>query len=122
MRKFVIKVNNQAFEVEVEEIKSQGVAKPAASPVAAQSASPVAEKKAASTSNSSNVVVSPMPGNILKVNVKSGDAVKKGQVLLVLEAMKMENEIQAPADGKVDTINVTVGQCVGAGDVLVALS
>ena len=60
-----------------------------------------------------------MPGNILKVNVKAGEAVKRGQVLLVLEAMKMENEITAPTDGKVSAVKVENGQCISAGDTLI---
>jgi biotin carboxyl carrier protein len=63
-----------------------------------------------------------MPGKIVKVNVSVGQAVKKGDVLLVLEAMKMENEIQAPQDGSVASVDVAVGAAVEAGDVLVSLN
>lgn len=119
MRKFLVKVNNQQFEVELEEIKSarqpekpmEKIAKPSANGNAA--ASPV--------SANGEKVVAPMPGNILKVNVNKGDTVKRGQVLLVLEAMKMENEITAPADGKVTDIKVEKGQCISAGDVMVVI-
>ena len=62
-----------------------------------------------------------MPGNILNVNVKVGDAVKKGQVLLILEAMKMENEIMAPKDGTVTSVNVQKGSTVESGALLVTL-
>ena len=64
---------------------------------------------------------SPMPGNILSVNVKVGDAVKKGQVLMILEAMKMENEIAAPAAGKVASVQAVKGTSVNAGDILITL-
>ena len=63
-----------------------------------------------------------MPGNIIKVNVKAGAAVKKGDVLCVLEAMKMENDIMAPADGTVATVEVTAGQAVQTDAVLVTLN
>lgn len=118
MRKFLVKVNNQQFEVELEEVKSNRTAE-----------KPVAEKTVKPSSNGNGTVsaasakgetiVAPMPGNILKVNVSKGDSVKKGQVLLVLEAMKMENEITAHADGKIADIKVEKGLCVSAGDVMV---
>ena len=61
-----------------------------------------------------------MPGSIISVNVKTGDAFRSGQVLLVLEAMKMENEIMAPCDGKVLSVNVNQGSSVNSGDVLLS--
>jgi biotin carboxyl carrier protein len=67
-------------------------------------------------------VVAPMPGTVLQVAVKIGDRVSKGQTLLVLEAMKMENEIMAPAAGVVSELNITQGVSVNAGDILVILS
>jgi len=63
-----------------------------------------------------------MPGKILKVNVTAGQAVKKGDVLVVLEAMKMENEIQAPQDGTVASVDTSAGATVESGDVLVSLN
>jgi biotin carboxyl carrier protein len=63
-----------------------------------------------------------MPGNIIKVNVKAGDSVKKGDVLCILEAMKMENEVCAPADGVVASVNVAQGASVQTDDVLVSLN
>jgi biotin carboxyl carrier protein len=127
MRKFLVKVNNQQFEVELEEVKGQ-----ASKPVTAASSNGAgaASTSIKSSSNGSGTAVlaggekiaAPMPGNILKVNVKAGDQVKRGQVLLVLEAMKMENEITAPADSKVSEILVQVGQAIKAGDTMVVLA
>ena len=117
MRKFLVKVNNQQFEVELEEIKSARQPERPAEKIAKPSVN--GNGAASSVSANGEKVVAPMPGNILKVNVNKGDAVKRGQVLLVLEAMKMENEITAPADGKVADVKVEKGQCISAGDVMV---
>ena len=108
MKKYKVNVNGTAYEVEIEEMTGA----PAAAPVAAPAATaPVA----AGTGES---ITSPMPGNILAVNVAAGDMVKKGQVLMVLEAMKMENEIMAPRDGKVTAVAVTKGAAVESGALL----
>lgn len=137
MKKFLIKVNGNQYEVEVEEVRdgsaayepqvsySAPVAAPA--PKAAPTPAPAAAPKAAAPKNTAvpagaTTIKSPMPGTILDVKVNSGDTVKKGQVLLILEAMKMENEIMAPQDGTVASINVSKGASVNAGDVLVSLS
>jgi biotin carboxyl carrier protein len=120
MRKFLITVNSQQFEVEVEEVKSANVAKAAPSkPLSVTPSQPVVSET--NTTNGTHKITSPMPGNIFKVNVKPGDVVKKGQTLVVLEAMKMENEINAPADGKVVDVKVKVGQGVALGQILVEL-
>lgn len=128
MKKFLIKVNGNQYEVEVEEIKGAASHGTHASPVKSETVAEKAPAPKAAAPKKDNVVpegastvTAPMPGTILKVNVKQGDAVKKGQVLLVLEAMKMENEIVAPADGTVATINVGKGTSVNAGDVLVSI-
>ena len=96
---------------------------PAAAPVA-PAAAPAAPKAApaapaASVPAGANAVKAPMPGNILKVLVKAGDSVKKGTLLCVLEAMKMENEILAPADGTIDTVAVAPGATVATDAILV---
>ena len=109
MRKFHVNVNGTPYEVEVEEIAAG--AAPAA-PVQA-AAAPVA---AGATS-----VTAPMPGNILDIKVKVGDMVEANTVVIMLEAMKMENEIFAGAAGKVTAINVTKGSTVNSGDVLVVI-
>lgn len=108
MRKFHVNVNGTPYEVEVEEIAAG--AAPAPAPAAA---APVA---AGATS-----VTAPMPGNILDIKVKVGDMVEANTVVIMLEAMKMENEIFAGAAGKVTAINVTKGSTVNSGDVLVVI-
>ncbi len=108
MKKYKVNVNGTAYEVEIEEMTGAPAAAPVAAPAAA---APVA----AGTGES---ITSPMPGNILAVNVAAGDMVKKGQVLMVLEAMKMENEIMAPRDGKVTAVAVTKGAAVESGALL----
>lgn len=125
MRKFVINVNGKSYDVEVEEIRN-GVAvatpvvsAPAAAP--APQAATAAAPKASGTAGSVKIEA-PMPGNVLKVNVKVGDTVAEGQAVAVLEAMKMENDIVAPSAGTVASVNVSVGDSVNSGDVLVTLN
>ena len=112
MKKYRVFVNGTAYEVEIEEMTGA----PAAAPVAAAPAAPVPAASGVGES-----ITSPMPGNILSVNVAAGDTVKKGQVLMVLEAMKMENEIMAPHDAKVAQVLAAKGATVNTGDVLVVL-
>ena len=122
MKKYNVTVNGVVYEVEVEEVGASTVAAPvapvAAAPVAAAPKKPVA----APAASGAVCVKAPMPGNIIKVNVKAGDAVKKGDVLCILEAMKMENEICAPADGVVAGVNVVQGASVQTDDVLLSLN
>ena len=135
MKKYLITVNGNQYEVEVEEVKDNPVSAPslraepaarAAAPASAAAPAPVPASKPAAASNAvpagAATITAPMPGTILKVNVNVGDAVKKGQVLLILEAMKMENEIVAAADGKISSVNVAKGSSVNAGDVLVSFT
>ncbi len=133
MKKYLITVNGNQYEVEVEEIKDNSVAAPAvqaepavrsAAPSPAPAAAPAPKPAAVSSvvPAGASTITAPMPGTILKVNVSVGDAVKKGQVLLILEAMKMENEIVAASDGKIASVNVAKGSSVNAGDVLVSLT
>ena len=133
MRKFSITVNGQAYEVEVEEIGGEPsfAAAPAAAPVAApapaaaapapKAAPAPAPKAAAAAPAGAEVISAPMPGNINDVRVSAGQQVKKGDILVILEAMKMENEIMAPHDGTVASVNVNKGATVNTGDTLVTL-
>lgn len=121
MKNYTITVNGNVYDVTVEEGSSAVSSTPAAAPV--KKAAP----KAAPTNTSSGAqggvkVSAPMPGKILKVVAATGQAVKKGEVLIVLEAMKMENEIVASQDGTVASVNVSVGDSVEAGQILVTLN
>ena len=115
MRKFLVNVNGTSYEVEVEELK--GDVKPAAIPAPA---APAPAQPVHSAGGAAETISAPMPGTIVAVNVKVGDSFKRGQVLLVLEAMKMENEILAPRDGRVVNLNTQKGASVNSGDVLIA--
>ena len=120
MKKYRVKVNDVVYEVEVEDISGQAPAQSAApaaapAPQAAPAATPAAPA-------GGTPVEAPMPGNILKVNVKQGDTVKTGDVLMILEAMKMENEIMAPADGTVTSVAVAAGNTVETGALLCTIA
>jgi len=133
MKKFRVLVNGSEYNVEIEEL-SEGTADPrlvSAAPTTPtlstpKPAKPVKPAQAAPATQTAagggGAIVAPMPGTILSVAVEVGTAVTKGQTLLVLEAMKMENEIQAPADGTVQELNVSQGLSVNAGDTLIVLS
>lgn len=120
MRTFNITVNGQTYSVEVEETTGGEAPVVHAAPAAPAAPKPAAPKAAAPVSGGVQVKA-PMPGTILDVKVKVGDAVKNGQAVCVLEAMKMENEIPAPKDGKVAQVLVTKGASVETGNVLVVL-
>ena len=122
MKNYRITVNGVAYDVTVEEM-NEGVSAPAAAaaPVVAAPAAPKAAAKPAIPAGASTATA-PMPGTIVRVDVKVGDTVKKGDVLVVLEAMKMENDICAPADGKVVAVSVEKGQSVVVDEVLVTLA
>ena len=123
MRKFNVTVNGQAYEVEIEEVTGEQAAAPAvpAAPAAAPKAAPKAAPAKAAPAGAGDPVKAPMPGNILDVKVKVGDAVKNGDTLVVLEAMKMENPIPAPHDGKITSVAVSKGTTVEAGQVLLTI-
>jgi biotin carboxyl carrier protein len=127
MKTYRVTVNGIAYDVVVEELGATApVVAPVAAPApvaAAPAAAPVAApapKKAAPAGGLA--VKAPMPGNVIKVNVKVGAAVKKGDVLCVLEAMKMENDIMAPEDGTVASVEVSAGESVQTDAVLVTLN
>lgn len=114
MKNYRITVNGTAYDVAVEELGT------APAPVAAAAPAPAAP--AAPAAAGSIEVAAPMPGKILNVKAGVGTAVKKGDVILILEAMKMENDVVAPEDGTVASINVSAGDAVEAGDVLATLN
>jgi len=130
MKKFNITVNGTTYEVDVEEVggipstpaapraQAPRAAAPAPAPVAKPAAAP---KAAAPVPAGGNTVTAPMPGTMFDIKVAEGDTVANGDVLCILEAMKMENEIMSPCDGKVLQISVAKGASVNAGDVLIVI-
>lgn len=140
MRKFVVNVNGNSYEVEVEEVGGAPVSVPfAVRPVqaaaavapaapapapAAPAATPAPAPAAPVSSGAAGAVKisAPMPGTILDIKVKAGDTVQKGTLVIILEAMKMENEILSPQDATVASVNVTKGQQVNSGDVMLTLN
>ena len=112
MKNYRITVNGNTYDVQVEELgASQAPVAPAAPQASAPAATGEGEK-----------VTAPMPGNILDIKVNVGDSVAANQVVVVLEAMKMENDIVTPVAGTVTAINVTKGQAVNSGDVLITVA
>ena len=123
MKQYTITVNGVAYDVTVEEKNGGVVSAPKAVEKSAPAASaPVASAPQAAAKEGNVAVSAPMPGKILAVKAKEGDSVKAGDVLLVLEAMKMENDIVAPQDGVVASINVRVGDSVESGAKLASLN
>jgi len=128
-RKFIINVNGKSYDVEVTEVSDNqpkvesqvAVPAPVSAP-AAPKASVKNEQPAANAPAGAVKITAPMPGTILKVNVEQGQSIKKGQVVLILEAMKMENEIVAPSDGVIASINVSRGSKVNAGELMVSMA
>ena len=110
MKKYRVTVNGTVYEIELEELIGTAPA-PAA-------AAPAAPAPAAAAPEGGEQVTAPMPGTILSINVAAGDTVKRGQVLMILEAMKMENEIMCPCDGKVASVNTSKGAAVESGPLL----
>ena len=130
--KYKVTLNNRVYEVEVEQgeamlVDEYELAAPAAPAPAAAAAAPVAAAAPAAAAApvavaAGEAVKSPMPGNILKINVTQGQKVNEGDVIMILEAMKMENEIPAPKDGTVAQVVAAKGASVNAGDTLVVLA
>lgn len=112
MKKYKVNVNGTVYEVAIEAMDGAAPAAAAAPAASAPAAAPASGEK----------VTSPMPGTILSVNVQNGASVKKGDVLFILEAMKMENEIMAPCDGTVASVSVTKGASVESGALLCVLA
>lgn len=126
MKNYRVTVNGIPYDVVVEEIGEVASSAPAAPAAPVAPAAPAAAPKAPAAAPKGNAgataIKAPMPGTLIKVNVKAGDAVKKGDVLCVLEAMKMENDILAPADGVVATVEAAQGASVATDAVLVTLN
>lgn len=117
MKKYIVNVNGTSYEVSLEQVSADAAT--AAAP--AQAAPAPAPAPAVAPANGEKIE-SPMPGTILSVNVTNGQAVKKGDVLVVLEAMKMENEIQAPVDGTVQSLSVSAGSAVESGALICVIA
>jgi glutaconyl-CoA/methylmalonyl-CoA decarboxylase subunit gamma len=133
MKRYKVHINGKSYEVAIEELAdgpSQPTAAPAPAahapanqPQPAKAAAPVAPQTPQSdTGSAAGTIRSPMPGTILRVAIAPGDKVKKGDTLLILEAMKMENEILAPDDGSIREVNVAKGASVNAGDLLLTMT
>ena len=115
MKAYKVTVNGNVYEITLEVIDKADIKAAPAAPAAAPA--PVAAAPAGG-----EAIKAPMPGTILKVNVANGQAVKKGDVLFVLEAMKMENEIMAPCDGTVNGVSVSAGAAVESGSALCTIA
>lgn len=137
MKKFRVTVNGDSYEVEVEEVGGQStpavpsqpaaISTPKVGPTSTAGPKPEPKPKPAAAqeqkpvSGDGKAVSSPLPGTILDIKVSEGQQVSSGDVLIILEAMKMENEIKADTDGKVVSLNVTKGQSVSTGDTLLTM-
>ncbi|HAG45124.1 MAG TPA: acetyl-CoA carboxylase biotin carboxyl carrier protein subunit [Clostridium sp.] len=127
MKRYNVTVNGNIYQVEVEEVKGEFTSTPNVVPEKPTSSAPVQKPappaSAVKKSNTSGEKIDcPMPGTIVKINIAEGATVKKGDVLFVLEAMKMENEIMSPVDGTIAEINVAKGAAVNTGDVLAVIA
>ncbi len=122
MKKYIITVNGTSYEVVVEEADPNATYTPKAEAPKAEAPKAEAPKAAAAPAGNGEQIKAPMPGTILKVAVSNGQAVKKGELVCVLEAMKMENEIFAPCDGTVTSVTVSQGATVSSGDVLCTIA
>ena len=120
MKKYNITVNGKKYEVEVEEIGGVS-SSPAVKPAAVKPASPAPKAQQLEKEAVAGAINAPMPGTILDIKIKEGQQVNAGDILLILEAMKMENEIVAPADGVIKSIMVEKGNNVSSGDALIIM-
>lgn len=124
MKNYTITVNGNVYDVTVEEGVSTGAPVAQAAPKAAAPKAPAPKAEAPKTSGAAGSIKvnAPMPGKIVAVKANPGDKVSRGQVILVLEAMKMENDIVAPEDGTVASVNVAVGSSVESGETIATLN
>lgn len=111
MKAYKVNVNGHSYEITLEVIDKEQIKSAPASEAAPKTQAP----------SGGETVTAPMPGNILSVNIKVGDTVKKGDVLMVLEAMKMENEIMSPCDGEITFVGTSKGSTVNTGTVLCSI-
>lgn len=126
MSKYRITLEGKTYEMEVEFLAENGASQPSArkkgdeskNSLTIQNTNVAAPSEKKPTVSSTGVVVAPMPGTVIKIEKSTGDAVKSGELVLILEAMKMENEILAPADGTITAMNCTAGGTVAGGDIL----
>ena len=122
MKKYKVNVNGTVYEVTLEVMEGGSApvtsAASAAPTAPVPPAAPAAPAPAAAVPAGGEQICSPMPGTILSINVQNGSAVKKGDVLMILEAMKMENEILSPCDGTVTSVNTSKGSSVETGTLL----
>lgn len=116
-----VTVNGKTYQVELDRPAKPVVTKPVARPAAAPAAAPVAAAPAPRPAAGGAGIKAPLPGVILDIKVKVGDTVTKGQTVAILEAMKMENNINADRDGKVVAINVEKGQSIAEGTDIITL-
>ncbi len=121
MKRFNITVNGKAYDVSVEEIGAGAASAPVQAAAPAAAPAPAAPAAPAAAVGAGEKVTAPMPGTILDVKVSNGDSVSKGQVIMILEAMKMENDIVAPCDGSVTSLLAKKGDTVNSGDTLATI-
>jgi biotin carboxyl carrier protein len=120
MKRFNITVNGKAYDVAVEEVDASTAAAAAPAPAPVSAPAPAAPA-AAPAAGAGEKVTAPMPGTVLDVKVSAGDTVAKGQVIMILEAMKMENDIVASCDGKITSVLAKKGDTVNSGDTLATI-
>lgn len=123
MKTYRVTVNGNQYDVTVEEIAAGQAPAASSAPSAAPVTPPAASAKPAASGALGTVTIeSPLPGSIFKILAKTGEKVKKGQVIIIIEAMKMENEVLSPSDGTIVSMNVTEGATINAGDLLWSMS
>ena len=122
MKKYNITVNGTTYEVIVEEVDNVDSVATCTSPAVPAPTTKAAPKISTPAANGSTPITAPMPGTILDVKVSLGQSIRKGDVICVLEAMKMENDIPSPQDGTVASVNVQKGSNVNANDVIITLN
>lgn len=125
MKRFLIRINGKTYDAEVEVVgtsASAPVAAPAAAPAAASAAAPAAPAPAAAPAAGGPAnVTSPLPGTVLRLCKNTGDSVAAGEVVMIVESMKMENEVVAPEAGRIASIAVAAGSAINTGDLLFTL-